>query len=65
MANSGPNTNGCQFFICTRACPELDGKHVVFGAVIDGFEAIDEIERVRVRGDNPEKDVMIVDSGEY
>jgi peptidyl-prolyl cis-trans isomerase B (cyclophilin B) len=47
MANSGPNTNGSQFFIVTAdSCPWLDGKHTVFGRASDGLEVVDRLERV-------------------
>ena len=49
MANSGPNTNGSQFFITTTATPHLNGKHVVFGKVIEGYEIIEEIENLNTK----------------
>jgi cyclophilin family peptidyl-prolyl cis-trans isomerase len=61
MANSGPNTNGSQFFIVTtEAAPWLDGKHTVFGRVEAGMETVDAIEGVETGpGDKPVEPVVI------
>jgi len=64
MANSGKNTNGSQFFITTVKTPHLDGKHVVFGRVIDGLEIVRAMERCGTGSGNVKNTVKISDSGE-
>merc|ERR1719411_1210681 len=61
MANSGKNTNGSQFFITVVETRWLDGKHVVFGEVMDGMDLVKKIEALGSRGGTPSKKVTIAD----
>ncbi|KAH8481014.1 hypothetical protein Peur_024849 [Populus x canadensis] len=64
MANSGPNTNGSQFFICTEKTSWLDGKHVVFGKVVDGYGVVQEMEKVGSNSGTTKETVIVEDCGQ-
>ena len=65
MANAGPNTNGSQFFLCTALTNWLDGKHVVFGSVVEGYEVVEKIEGYGSRGSGQTSaKIVIADCGQ-
>lgn len=64
MANAGPGTNGSQFFLTTAQTPHLDGKHVVYGRVLEGKDVIDAMEKVGSGPGTPSAEVLIADCGE-
>ena len=64
MANSGPDSNGSQFFITTAETPWLDGKHVVFGKVISGMDVVKKIESFGSKSGEPTKKIVIAKSGQ-
>ncbi|XP_075156646.1 peptidyl-prolyl cis-trans isomerase-like isoform X4 [Haematobia irritans] len=64
MANSGPNTNGSQFFITTVKTAWLDNRHVVFGRVIEGLDIVKKIEALGSQSGKTSKNILISDSGQ-
>ena len=64
MANSGPATNGSQFFLCFEKFPHLDNKHVVFGQVSSGYEVLGAIEQFGSKTGSTSEIVKIKDCGE-
>ena len=65
MANSGANTNGCQFFLTCNNCEWLDGKHVVFGKIVEGLLTLRKLENVNTGANSkPKLPCIIADCGQ-
>jgi cyclophilin family peptidyl-prolyl cis-trans isomerase len=64
MANAGKNTNGSQFFITTVPCDWLDGKHTVFGEVVENYDLVKKIEKLGSQSGKPASKVSIADCGQ-
>ena len=64
MANAGPNTNGSQFFLCTAETAWLDGKHTVFGKVVEGMDVVKKIESSGSQSGKTSKKIVIAKSGQ-
>jgi peptidyl-prolyl isomerase F (cyclophilin D) len=64
MANAGPNTNGSQFFLCTAATPWLDGRHVVFGKVVEGMDVVKKVESLGSESGKTRGKIVVADCGQ-
>ena len=64
MANAGPNTNGSQFFLTTVQTPWLDGRHVVFGRVVEGMEVVRDLEKQGSQNGTTRSPVIIDECGQ-